>query len=259
MPHISYSELKQWAECTWIHKLLYVDKVETFQGNEHTSFGTAVHETVEKMLTENISDPYEYFDKKFNEILEELGLLDSDLANTMRQEINGIFEAVRPAIDSYFEDKGGWSIVAAEESLKEPITESRVEGYDFKGFIDLVIKDGHGHYHVIDWKTCSWGWDSKKRSDKMIAYQLVLYKHYFCKKHNIDPKNVETHFALLKRTAKKDIVEVFSVTSGTKRTENALELLQRAIETIKSGVHIKNKLSCTSGYGCEFYKTQYCK
>ena len=182
MPHISYSELKQWTECTWRHKLLYVDRVETFQGNEHTSFGTAVHETVEKMLTENISDPYEYFNKKFNEILEELGLLDSDLANTMRQEIDGIFEAIRPAIDSYFEDKGGWSIVAAEESLKEPITESGVEGYDFKGFIDLVLKDGQGHYHVIDWKTCSWGWNARKKSDILFSRQLVLYKYYYSKR-----------------------------------------------------------------------------
>ena len=32
----------------------------------------------------------------------------------------------------------------------------------------------------------------------------------------------------------------------------------KAIQTIKSGIHIKNKLSCTSGYGCEFYKTKHC-
>ena len=28
-------------------------------------------------------------------------------------------------------------------------------------------------YH-IDWKTCSWGWDSRKKSDKMIT-TLTLY------------------------------------------------------------------------------------
>jgi len=62
----------------------------------------------------------------------------------------------------------------------------------------------------------------------------------------------------LKRTSKKNIVELFKVTSGQKRIDNALELLHKAIQTIKSGVHIKNKLSCTSGYGCEFYKTKHC-
>ena len=255
MPHISYSELKQWAECTWRHKLLYVDKVETFQGNEHTSFGTAVHETVEKMLTENISDPYEYFDKKFNEILEELGLLDSDLANTMRQEINGIFEAVRPAIDSYFEDKGGWSIVAAEESLKEPITESRVEGYDFKGFIDLVIKDGHGHYHVIDWKTCSWGWDARKKNNPIFTRQVVYYKHYYSKKLGIKPRAISTHFGLIKRTAKKNRVELFRITSGERKTKNSLDFLDKALYNITNERYFKNKLSCKY---CPFAGTEHC-
>ena len=68
----------------------------------------------------------------------------------------------------------------------------------------------------------------------------------------------ETHFALLKRTAKKNIVEIFNVTSGEKRIQNALQLLDRAVKTIKSKTHVKNKLSCTAGYGCEFYKTKYC-
>ena len=92
----------------------------------------------------------------------------------------------------------------------------------------------------------------------MIVYQLVLYKYFFCKKHGIEPNKVHTHFALLKRTSKKNIVELFNVTSGSKRTENALELLHKAIKIIISGVHIKNRLSCTSGYGCELYKTKYC-
>ena len=78
------------------------------------------------------------------------------------------------------------------------------------------------------------------------------------KKHNIDPSNIETHFALLKRTAKSNNVEIFNVSSGAKKTENAFKLLDKAIYNIKKSRFIKNKLSCTSGYGCEFYKTEYC-
>ena len=54
------------------------------------------------------------------------------------------------------------------------------------------------------------GWDAEKRSDKLVTYQLTLYKKYFCAKHKVDPKLVETHFALLKRTAKKDNVEIYN-------------------------------------------------
>ena len=98
----------------------------------------------------------------------------------------------------------------------------------------------------------------KKRSEPMVTYQLTLYKHFFCQKMNIDPKDVETHFALLKRTAKKDHVEFFRVTSGPRKIQNALKLLGKAIYNIKNHQHIKNRLSCTSGYGCKFYKTEHC-
>ena len=256
LPHISYSELKNWCHCPYYHKLVNIDKIKHFEGNEYTAFGTALHSFCEHLLTKQIS----VTDKAFfiKEFRQELKSLDKDLNKklvvSMFEQGKKIVPELIPALRKVF---GDYDVFTTEEKLYEPLGE--VENYLFKGYVDLVLKTKDGKYHIIDWKTCSWGWDSKKRSDKMIAYQLVLYKHYFCKKHNIDPNNVETHFALLKRTAKKDIVEVFSVTSGTKRTENALELLQRAIETIKSGVHIKNKLSCTSGYGCEFYKTQYCK
>ena len=129
----------------------------------------------------------------------------------------------------------------------------------FKGFIDLVIKTPDQKYHVIDWKTCSWGWDSKKKTDRIINYQITLYKNFFASKHNIDPKNIETYFALLKRTAKTNNVEIFRVTSGQKKTDNALNLLNKAVYNITRNNHIKNRLSCTSGYGCEFYKTKYCE
>ena len=92
----------------------------------------------------------------------------------------------------------------------------------------------------------------------MVTYQLTLYKHFFCQKMGVDPKNVETHFALLKRTAKNNKVEFFRVTSGLKKTENALKVLNKALYNIKNKRHIKNRLSCTGGYGCKFYKTEHC-
>ena len=90
----------------------------------------------------------------------------------------------------------------------------------------------------------------------MTTYQLTLYKHFYAQKYNIDPKNIETHFALLKRTAKKDRVEFFRVTSGPRKTENAITLLKKALYNIHKKNYIKNRLACN---GCEFYQTEYCK
>ena len=254
MPHISYSELKNWCHCPYYHKLVNIDKIKVFEGNEYTAFGTALHSVCEELVTDELRHPVnEAFVNKFREELKKLKTeeLDKKLVVSMFQQGEKLSEKILPALENYFDD---CEVFQAEEKLYEPI-----EGADylFKGYVDLIIKEGD-NYHIINWKTCSWGWNARKKADKMIVYQLILYKHFFCQKYNIDPKKVHTHFGLLKRTSKKDIVELFEVTSGPKRMENALELMNKAITTIKSGIHVKNKLSCTSGYGCEFYKTKYC-
>ena len=69
-----------------------------------------------------------------------------------------------------------------------------------------------------------------------------------------------SHFGLLKRTAKKNKIELFKVTSGAKKMENALKLSSQAVYNIKNKIHIKNRLSCHKPWGtCEFYKTKHCR
>jgi len=259
MSHISYSELKTWTDCAWKHKLNYVDRINQFKGNEYTAFGTALHTVCENLVCENNVDPKTLFQEEFLKNLREIKENDAeltlrgDLVNQMRVQGDQIIDYILPALKRYF---GSFKLIEVEEKLFEPITDQE---YDFKGFIDLVVQTKDGKYHVIDWKTCSWGWDTRKKSDKMITYQLTLYKHFWAQKHNVDPKDIQTHFALLKRTAKKDMVELFKVTSGAKKTENALKLLNKALYNIKRKSHIKNKLSCYGKYGvCEYYKTKYC-
>jgi len=55
-------------------------------------------------------------------------------------------------------------------------------------------------------------------------------------------------------------VELFRVTSGNKKTENALKILNKALYNISHKKHIKNRLFCHGRYGtCEFYNTKHCK
>ena len=174
------------------------------------------------------------------------------MIDDMLEQAKNISPKIIPEVVKYFDN---YEVFSVEENLMLPIKEVEELGYKFKGFIDLVLKTDDGKYHIIDWKTCSWGWDAKKRSDKYITYQLTLYKKFFCQKHKIDPKMVETHFALLKRTAKKDHVEIFRVTSGPRKVQNASNLLVKGIKTINSGVSFKNRSSCKF---CEFKNTNHC-
>jgi hypothetical protein len=260
MPHISYSELKEWVTCPWKHKLNYLERINEFKGNEYTAFGSALHTVCEHLVVSADFDAPQMFQNEFLKNLREIkeGTPDidfrPDLISSMRLQGDKLTEYILPGLKKTF---GSFELFGVEEKLYEPIVDS---DYEFKGFIDLVIQTKDNKYHIIDWKTCSWGWDSRKKTDKMITYQLTLYKHFWCIKHNIDPINVETHFALLKRTAKNNLVEIFKVASGAKKTQNALKLLNKSLYNIKKSNFIKNRLSCYGRYGvCEYYKTQHCK
>ena len=261
MSHISFSELKNWQKCPYYHKLVHIDKLKGFKGNEFTAFGNALHSVCENKCSNTPPnfDAEEHFDEVFKTILKGLERdsdLNIDLIKKMRVQARSIIPHIESSLKEYF---GEYEVVAGEESLMEEIEEYISKDHSFKGYIDLVLKTSDGKYHVIDWKTCSWGWNARRKADPMTTYQLAFYKHYYAYKHGLDPKDVETHFALLKRTAKKNNVEIFKVTSGKKRIENALNLLKSALYNIKKEKHIKNRLACHGPFGpCEFYKTQHC-
>jgi len=254
--HISYSELKDWNTCPHYHKKAWIEKVAPFEGNEYTAFGTAIHEVCEKKLLKEQIDEAEVFqigfDKKLQELMEKNIEVNGQNVEHMREAGPLILSEIEPALKEYF---GDYEVFSSEEKLYVPIENFNVY---FKGFVDAVVKV-EDTYHLFDWKTCSWGWDSRRKAEKMVTYQLTLYKHFFCQQHGIDPEKVETHFALLKRTAKKERVEIFRVTSGSKKTKNALKLLYQAIYNILKGVTIKNRLNCLKPYPCKLHKTEHCR
>ena len=252
MPHISFSALKDWNFCAWYHKLTRIDGIGGFEGNAYTAFGNAIHEVCEKKLLKEEVNEDDMFIRRFEHFLGQLNEeQDEKLVEEMRVQGKAILPEIEDALEDYF---GEYEVLGSEIPLDEKIDDE--DEYVFKGFIDGVIATPDGKVHIFDWKTCSWGWDAKRRNSPMTTYQLTLYKHYFARKMDIDPKNIETHFALLKRTSKKDRVEFFRVTSGPRKTENALKLLKKALYNIKNKRYIKNRLSCRF---CAFNKTEHCQ
>jgi RecB family exonuclease len=254
-PHISFSELKDWNTCAFYHKLVHHDKLKGFRGNEYTAFGSAIHTVCEKKLLSEVAIPEEEwfiaeFERELKKLQEDSVPLNDKLVFDLRRQGAKILPFVQAALEEYFPD--GYEVVSTEEQLMVPIEGSEKK---FKGFIDAVFKTPDGKIHIVDWKSCSWGWDARKRTDPMVVYQLVFYKHFYALKHGLDPANIETHFALLKRTAKDNNVEFFRVTSGPKRVENAVKLLQKALYNITNNRYIKNKSSCSR---CAFNNTEHC-
>lgn len=250
--HISFSELKDWNFCPYYRKLVQEDGLNPYTESIFTVFGTSVHKICETIINDESSK--NLFENVFQENIKNSSIEPTEKeVETFTREGKDILEEVLTALEKYF---GKYELVKAEEQLYEKINDFSKGNYDFKGFIDLVLKTEDGKLHIIDWKTCSWGWDAQKKSDKMVTYQLTLYKKFYAQKYNVDLDSIETHFALLKRTAKKGTkVELFRVTSGNKKIENATELLVNAVTNITKGNHVKNKLSCSK---CNFNKTEHC-
>ncbi len=253
MQHVSYSEIKLWHECPHRHKLQYIDKLEGFKGNLHTAFGTAIHSVCEHGLLDETLDREKHFLQAFSEELESLKSkeveIEKNLHEQMLNQYQPIVSTFREELDNYF---GDCEVISTEEKLYEDMDDHDLK---FKGYIDLVVRTKDGKYHILDWKTCSWGWDARKKADKMINYQLTLYKLFWAKKHDVPLNMIETHFGLLKRTAKNNNTEIFRVTSGPKKIKNALTFLEKAVINIKRSFSIKNRLSCKY---CQFYNTEHC-
>ena len=162
MSHVSFSELKNWDKCPYYHKLVNLDKIKIFKGNEYTAFGNAVHDTCEDMLLNEQSESSEFFISKYKEALKKLVSdnykFNKKLALDMREQGLSMLPHIKPALENYF---GEYKIISTEEALFEDI---EINDYKFKGYVDLVLQTSDKKYHVIDWKTCSWGWNFKRKT-----------------------------------------------------------------------------------------------
>ena len=89
-----------------------------------------------------------------------------------------------------------------------------------------------------------------------MTAQLILYKHFWAKKHNIPFKDVRCAFILLKRGAKKGkVCDIVKVSVGPKTYIKGIKLMRNMINTVKKGMYLKNRNSCKY---CQFYQTEHC-
>lgn len=251
-PHVSYSEVKAWKECSWRHKLVYVDKIDMFKPSPNIDFGTHVHAECEDYLTKRTFD-LERLERNIRTGWETKGFGDPE---PWVREARQIIEEIPTFLDETFPE---WSCIASEHQLYENIDGSDVK---FKGFIDGMIraknKRNQEKLWIIDWKTTSArGWSSEKRRDFMVQAQLALYKFYTSQKFEIDPKDIKCGFVLLKRGSKKGkACEFIDVSLGPKALEDANKIVKSMIGSVSAGRFVKNRLSCTY---CEFKGTDHCQ
>ena len=252
---ISYSEISTWLECHYRHKLKYIDKIDLDGPTEHTEFGQVIHDALEEFLKTRKMPAVATVKQQLTELFSKLKI-KKDLKEN---EWHNVIEPMLMEVPGFLEREfPGWEFVDCESELYELILGEDVK--KFKGYIDAIIrvpgkKEGSYIYHILDWKTTSWGWALQKKIDPKKTLQLVLYKHFWAKKNNIPIKDIRCGFVLLKRITKKERCELITVSVGDKTLERALDVVQQFLGSIKKGLAPKNRDSCTY---CVYYKTSHC-
>jgi hypothetical protein len=260
-PHVSFSEVREWAECSFRHKLKFVDKIKTDAPDfaPAMSFGTACHAACEDFMRTRNMKPELALAVIDNEWLShsDVGSFTPEALIQAKQDARSILLEVPAFMDNTFP---GWEFVEAEFPLYEHIC-----GHDdvkFKGFIDGIIKSmGKRNEElrwIIDWKTTAKGWFRDKREDEITRSQVVLYKRFWIDnaQPGVPEKNIRCGFVLLKRSAKPgEHCEFFPVAAGPVTVTKSLRVLNNMITSVKRGIAIKNRSSCTY---CDYRDTQHC-
>ena len=284
-PHVSFSEIRSWSECSFRHKLQQIDKIDAWRPSIHASFGKTIHSVCESYLKSRIIDKDFYvteFDKMWAGINEETenaiktlqekqdrNQIEDKALQSLQKALRdispgqkgewlgqgmGIIEEVPGFLEETFPE---WEYLAAEAQLYEMMEK---HGISFKGFIDAVIRvkgpKGKDLVWILDHKTCGWGWDMQKKTDPMVRSQLVYYKHFWSQKLGVDFKDVRCGFVLLKRTAKPgNRCELIPVSVGDVTLGRSLKILDNMVSSVKNGIAIKNRESCK---WCDFKGTKWC-
>ncbi len=265
--HISFSEVKMWKECAYKHKLTHIDKIDVFEPSPFLDFGTAVHEGCESLVEKKTPDRAKLIldirnawqQHGFDEpdwVAKQPGWYKYAPVDEWVDWANNMWDDIPAFLDKEFP---GWETVKAEEELYEDI-----EGFDvkFKGFIDAVIKvpnkKGDGWiYWILDWKTANaYGWRRQKKQDILMTAQLILYKHFWSRKHNIPLNDIRCGFILLKRGGKPgNMCDIVNVSVGPKSLDKGLKIMRSMIKNVQKQFSLKNRNSCTY---CPYKDTEHC-
>lgn len=211
---ISYSQFSLYNKCPRSWYLKYVLKHKILDQSIHLIFGTAFHETFQKLLTlyfhSTVKEAEEFDIKSYLKNLM-FDLYDKDYQKSnihysspkeLSEFYNDgvlILEYFKKKRNLYFSKKTD-ELVGWEIPLFIPVQKTENSKVCFLGYIDLILKDKKsGKYTLYDIKTSTRGWNDYKKKDHLTISQLILYKKYFSIQYNIPLEDIDVQYFIVKR------------------------------------------------------------
>lgn len=141
--HVSYSEISDWMDCSYRHRLKHIEKINLGKPSIHTEYGQVIHDLLEnyilgknKLEEESIEGARKQFREHCDKLKEEHGVEVSDKDfNDFAASIPEIANAVPEFLNETFPE---WTGFAAEHALYESVAGQTNKW--FKGYIDTIIR-----------------------------------------------------------------------------------------------------------------------
>lgn len=240
--HVSFSQMNAYRGCNYRWKLEYKDGLKRFTSSSHTTFGTAMHETLQSYLdvlyneSEAKAEDIDlmtvfknFFMKEYDKQVKD----NEDEHYMTRDEFEEFFQDGMQIIESFkaerhlhfFKDK--IHLVGCEVPLTIAPDSDKPDVF-YIGYLDVVLyNETSGRFKIIDIKTSTRGWFPNMRKDETKQFQLLLYKRFFSQQYDVPEDKIDIEFFILKRKLYENSkypqnhIQLFEPTSEEDKTNAA--------------------------------------
>jgi hypothetical protein len=237
---VSYSQYSKYKKCPKSWELRYVRKHKVPAMSIHFVYGTAMHRVIQEYLhtcyTKSVKASNEMdLPSRLMELIKEeymQAVTESGSHFSSKEQLSEFYKDgceilnfIKKKRTAYFSTKDTVLI-----GVELPLTvkpDPKRPNILLQQHLDLVFYDKKSNkYTIMDIKTATRGWNQYKRKDKDTVNQIVLYKKHFCDKFNIDPKNVNVVYFILRQKIDEDSLWSISRVSEFKPSAGSLTIKQ---------------------------------
>lgn len=260
---ISYSQISTYETCPYQWKLKYKDKLKPFQQNINSLFGTCIHEVIQEylevMYNESIKkadllDLNEIFEEKYRKYYQKYYKKNKNKHFSSPEELNEYFEDGLKILNEFKKKRGKYFskrncyLIGCEIPVMLPPLQKQ-SNIIFKGDLDIILYyPNSNRIEIIDLKTSTRGWRPQfEKKDELKNLQLVVYKKYLSKQFNIDEKNIEVKYLILKRKLYENTdfpqsrLQEHIPSQGRNKLKKAEQLVENFIKNNFEGNKIKEQ------------------
>lgn len=196
---VSYSQYNTYRGCPRKYFYTYVKKIGGYKANEYTTFGSAMHETLQEYLElaydKKDRNDYDIYNKLKHYLIkgnsEDHTLSPLQLSTYLLKGVETLLQLHYDFKDIFPKIKE-WELVSNEYEMKEVYKD-----LDFKQYIDVLFKKRDANkYIIVDIKTSKFRY-IKKYIDLKKKMQLHLYRESLAKEKGIKTSDIKTQYLVL--------------------------------------------------------------